>query len=96
MREQYGANEVNVYDHANSIIASSSIDSTELPEALSLTDRRKDLVKNYSGGMKRKIDIAMSLIGNPNILFLDEPTTGLDPQSRKSMWKMSTSSSCAS
>ncbi|WDV45833.1 ATP-binding cassette domain-containing protein [Clostridiaceae bacterium M8S5] len=47
-------------------------------------DRR---VSTYSGGMKRKIDIAMSLMGTPNIIFLDEPTTGLDPQSRKSMWK---------
>jgi ABC-2 type transport system ATP-binding protein len=48
-------------------------------------DRR---VSTYSGGMKRKIDIAMSLLGNPGIIFLDEPTTGLDPQSRKTMWKM--------
>lgn len=45
-------------------------------------------VSTYSGGMKRKIDIAMSLIGMPSVIFLDEPTTGLDPMSRKSMWKM--------
>ncbi|QUI25724.1 ATP-binding cassette domain-containing protein [Vallitalea pronyensis] len=45
-------------------------------------------VSTYSGGMKRKIDIAMSLIGRPSVIFLDEPTTGLDPMSRKSMWKM--------
>lgn len=45
-------------------------------------------VSTYSGGMKRKIDIAMSLMGNPSVIFLDEPTTGLDPQSRKAMWKM--------
>ncbi len=48
-------------------------------------DRR---VSTYSGGMKRKIDIAMSLMGNPGVIFLDEPTTGLDPQSRKRMWEM--------
>lgn len=45
-------------------------------------------VSTYSGGMKRKLDIAMSLIGSPKIIFLDEPTTGLDPQSRHGMWKI--------
>lgn len=45
-------------------------------------------VSSYSGGMKRKLDIAMSLIGDPEIIFLDEPTTGLDPQSRRSMWSI--------
>lgn len=45
-------------------------------------------VKSYSGGMKRRIDLAMSLIADPQIIFLDEPTTGLDPRSRIAMWKM--------
>lgn len=45
-------------------------------------------VSSYSGGMKRKLDIAMSLTGRPKVIFLDEPTTGLDPQSRRSMWKL--------
>jgi ABC-2 type transport system ATP-binding protein len=47
-------------------------------------DRR---VGTYSGGMKRRIDIAMSLVGNPKIIFLDEPTTGLDPEARLEVWK---------
>lgn len=49
------------------------------------SDRR---VSTYSGGMKRRIDIAMSLVGNPKIIFLDEPTTGLDPESRLEVWKI--------
>jgi ABC-2 type transport system ATP-binding protein len=44
-------------------------------------------VATYSGGMRRRLDIAMSLIGDPSVLFLDEPTTGLDPQSRIEVWK---------
>jgi ABC-2 type transport system ATP-binding protein len=48
-------------------------------------DRR---VGTYSGGMKRRIDIAMSLVGNPKIIFLDEPTTGLDPEARLEVWKL--------
>lgn len=45
-------------------------------------------VSSYSGGMKRKLDIAMSLVGEPSVIFLDEPTTGLDPQSRLNMWEI--------
>jgi ABC-2 type transport system ATP-binding protein len=45
-------------------------------------------VSTYSGGMKRRIDIAMSLVGNPKIIFLDEPTTGLDPEGRLEVWKI--------
>lgn len=45
-------------------------------------------VGTYSGGMKRRIDIAMSLVGNPKIIFLDEPTTGLDPEARLEVWKI--------
>lgn len=45
-------------------------------------------VSTYSGGMRRKLDLAMSIVGNPSVIFLDEPTTGLDPQSRSSMWNI--------
>jgi ABC-2 type transport system ATP-binding protein len=58
----------------------------ELLERFNLTDASKRIVKTYSGGMRRRLDLAASLIANPNILFLDEPTTGLDPRSRIMMW----------
>ncbi|WP_461203572.1 ABC transporter ATP-binding protein [Enterococcus sp. N342-3-1-2] len=53
-----------------------------------LVDASNRLVKDYSGGMRRRLDIAMSFIGEPDLLFLDEPTTGLDPQNRLATWHM--------
>ncbi|AEY65562.1 ATP-binding cassette domain-containing protein [Clostridium sp. BNL1100] len=53
-----------------------------------LTEAADRRVSTYSGGMRRKLDIAMSLIGNPQIIFLDEPTTGLDPEARIEVWKV--------
>jgi ABC-2 type transport system ATP-binding protein len=53
----------------------------------SLTDAAARKVSTYSGGMRRRLDIAMSLIGNPPVIFLDEPTTGLDPQARIEVWR---------
>jgi len=58
----------------------------ELLARFSLTDAGDRRVATYSGGMRRRIDIAMSLIGNPPVVFLDEPTTGLDPQARNEVW----------
>ncbi|WP_256793076.1 ABC transporter ATP-binding protein [Terrabacter sp. Ter38] len=58
-----------------------------LLERFGLTEPGGQRVGTYSGGMRRRLDIAMSLIGNPPVLFLDEPTTGLDPQSRIEVWK---------
>jgi ABC-2 type transport system ATP-binding protein len=55
-------------------------------EIVGLWDRRNDYVKNYSGGMKRRLEIARALVHYPKILFLDEPTVGLDPQTRNSIW----------
>src|SRR5262249_58995186 len=46
----------------------------------------QNLAATYSGGMRRKLDLAMTLVGKPKIIFLDEPTTGLDPRSRRTMW----------
>ncbi len=58
----------------------------DLLARFSLTDAGGRKVSTYSGGMRRRLDIAMSLIGNPPVIFLDEPTTGLDPQSRLEVW----------
>ncbi len=55
-------------------------------EIVGLWDRREDYVKNFSGGMKRRLEIARALVHYPKILFLDEPTVGLDPQTRNSIW----------
>ena len=58
-----------------------------LLDRFSLTDAAARKVSTYSGGMRRRLDIAMSLIGNPQVIFLDEPTTGLDPQARLEVWQ---------
>ena len=62
--------------------------TTELLERFDLTESAQKLVSTYSGGMRRKLDLAMTLVGNPQIIFLDEPTTGLDPRSRRTMWEL--------
>ncbi|MGI5488634.1 ABC transporter ATP-binding protein [Microtetraspora malaysiensis] len=59
----------------------------DLLERFSLTDAGARKVSTYSGGMRRRLDIAMSLIGDPPVIFLDEPTTGLDPQGRIEVWQ---------
>jgi ABC-2 type transport system ATP-binding protein len=58
----------------------------ELLERVGLTDAADRKVGGYSGGMKRRLDLALALLHNPRVLFLDEPTTGLDPQSRTALW----------
>ncbi|MFJ8349296.1 ATP-binding cassette domain-containing protein [Streptomyces sp. NPDC094153] len=57
-----------------------------LLERFDLGESAETLASAYSGGMRRKLDLAMTLVGNPRIIFLDEPTTGLDPRSRRTMW----------
>ncbi len=60
--------------------------ATELLEAFGLAEAAAKLVKNYSGGMRRRLDIAASIVVTPRLMFLDEPTTGLDPRSRNQVW----------
>ncbi|ARX84585.1 MULTISPECIES: ATP-binding cassette domain-containing protein [Streptomyces] len=59
-----------------------------LLERFDLVESAQKLVSTYSGGMRRKLDLAMTLVGSPEIIFLDEPTTGLDPRSRRTMWQI--------
>jgi len=59
----------------------------EMLEVVQLTDRAEDFVKTYSGGMKRRLEIARGLLHYPKVLFLDEPTLGLDPQTRRAIWE---------
>ncbi|MFE0731166.1 ATP-binding cassette domain-containing protein [Streptomyces antibioticus] len=62
--------------------------AAELLERFDLTETAGKPAATYSGGMKRRLDIAMTLVGDPRIIFLDEPTTGLDPRSRHTMWQI--------
>ncbi|WP_410603595.1 ATP-binding cassette domain-containing protein [Amycolatopsis sp. lyj-90] len=61
---------------------------TELLERFDLVESARKPASTYSGGMRRKLDLAMTLVGDPRIIFLDEPTTGLDPRSRRTMWSI--------
>ena len=60
--------------------------TVELLDRFGLTEAARRLAKTYSGGMRRRLDLAASLVGGPRVLYLDEPTTGLDPQSRSELW----------
>lgn len=62
--------------------------AASLLERFGLTDAARTTVSTFSGGMRRKLDLAMTLVGDPRVIFLDEPTTGLDPRSRRIMWEI--------
>jgi ABC-2 type transport system ATP-binding protein len=62
--------------------------AAELLGQFDLSDATRQLAGTYSGGMRRRLDLAMTLVGSPRVIFLDEPTTGLDPRSRRTMWQI--------
>ncbi|WP_405860463.1 ATP-binding cassette domain-containing protein [Streptomyces sp. NBC_00090] len=62
--------------------------ATDLLERFDLVDAARKPAMTYSGGMRRRLDLAMTLVGRPRVIFLDEPTTGLDPRSRQTMWEI--------
>jgi ABC-2 type transport system ATP-binding protein len=62
--------------------------AAELLDRFDLTDAARKTAATYSGGMQRRLDLAMTLVGDPRIIYLDEPTTGLDPRSRRTMWQI--------
>ncbi|GAA4064948.1 ATP-binding cassette domain-containing protein [Streptomyces shaanxiensis] len=62
--------------------------AADLLERFDLTQEAKKAASTFSGGMRRKLDLAMTLVGEPRIIFLDEPTTGLDPRSRRTVWEL--------
>ena len=62
--------------------------AAELLDQFGLADASRKIAATYSGGMRRRLDLAMTLIGRPSIIFLDEPTTGLDPRSRRALWEI--------
>src|SRR5439155_18743205 len=64
------------------------VNAMELLNRVNLTDKAKNKVKELSGGQKQRFSIATTLINDPKIIFLDEPTTGLDPQARRSLWEL--------
>ena len=84
---------LNAQEHLNLIGRIHNINAKELKsrsqkllETMGLAGRAKDQVRKYSGGMKRRLNIMMALIHNPEVIFLDEPTLGLDPQARRAIW----------
>ena len=63
-------------------------DAEEVITAVGLAEKEKSLIRNLSGGQRRRLDVALGIIGNPELLFLDEPTTGFDPEARRQFWDL--------
>lgn len=88
--DEYLSAEQNLYYHCMIYHTPSKTRSARIQsvlELVGLADRRNDIVKTFSGGMKRRLEVARGLLHEPQTLFLDEPTVGLDPQTRRSVWE---------
>jgi len=88
--DEYLSAEQNLYYHCMIYHTPRKTRETRIREVLQLVgldERRKDIVKTFSGGMKRRLEVARGLLHDPQTLFLDEPTVGLDPQTRRSVWE---------
>lgn len=67
---------------------SNAKDADQVIESVGLTEKAKERIETLSGGQRRRLDVALGIIGNPEILFLDEPTTGFDPEARRAFWEL--------
>jgi ABC-2 type transport system ATP-binding protein len=76
-----------IVKHFSAFYANSR-DVDQVIEAVGLTEKRDSLVLELSGGQRRRLDVALGIIGNPELLFLDEPTTGFDPEARRAFWSL--------
>jgi ABC-2 type transport system ATP-binding protein len=76
--------------HMFAAIYGTSVDADELLREVELTDKASSYVEKLSGGQKQRFSVAAALVNNPRVLFLDEPTTGLDPQARRHLWDLIT------
>ena len=88
--DEYLTAEQNLYYHCmvyHTPVKTRDTRIREVLELVGLEERRKDVVKTFSGGMKRRLEVARGLLHEPQTLFLDEPTVGLDPQTRRSVWE---------
>ncbi len=88
--DEYLTAEQNLYYHCMIYHTPSKTRESRIQDVLQLVgleERRKDIVKTFSGGMKRRLEVARGLLHEPQTLFLDEPTVGLDPQTRRSVWE---------
>jgi ABC-2 type transport system ATP-binding protein len=83
-----GLNLIELIDTFAALYGRKNVNAMELLEEVQLTDKAKSQVKELSGGQKQRLSIAIGLVNDPKVLFLDEPTTGLDPQARRHLWDL--------